>query len=383
MKSIKSHKIFNKTVMLRVDFNLPINDGKVLSSEDYRIRAVLPTIEYLLKNKNKIILVSHLGRPNGQWNNEYTLKPITKHIEELLGENIAFIGEDIRTINELSFNSVCLLENIRFYPEEENDDNKFAEKLSSFADVFVNDAFSVCHRAHASVHRITEFLPSFAGISLEKEIEVLDKAIENPTEPLSVIIGGLKAETKIKVIGNFLPKADFVMLGGVLANTILSARGVDVGKSIISQDVISDVKKMKVADIKIYAPVDAVVSKDIDGKSGVRIIPIDNVKDDDIILDIGPKTINEFRKILEESKMVIWNGPVGKADNELFSEGTKAIARTISDLDIYSIVGGGDTIAILHQMGLIDNFTYISTGGGAMLEYLAGNKMPGIEALRS
>ncbi|MEK7627349.1 MAG: phosphoglycerate kinase [Patescibacteria group bacterium] len=382
VKLLKNSKIKNKTVLLRVDFNLPTADGKVLSDEDYRVKSALPTIKFLLKDGNKIILVSHLGRPNGEWHKAYSLKPLIGHLEDIIGEKINFIEDDIRELKNINCDKICLLENIRFYKEEENNNKKFAEKLASFADIFVNDAFSVCHRAHASVEAITEFLPSFVGLSLAKEIDILDKALKNPAHPVTVIIGGLKAETKVRVIGNFLPKADFIILGGVVANTILSVKGEEVGRSIISPEVIPAIKKMKVANIKFTVPVDVVVSKDLDGASGATAVQIGSVSRDDIILDIGGRSVDLFCSLIRESKTIIWNGPMGRADMEIFSNGTKAIAGAISKSGAYSIVGGGDTIAAISKMGILDKFSYISTGGGAMLEYLAENKLPGIEALK-
>ena len=382
MKLLKNSKIKNKIVLLRVDFNLPMENGRVLSDEDYRVKAALPTIKFLLKNGNKIILISHLGRPNGRWDENYSLKPLVSHLEDIIGEKINFIEDDIRGLEKINCDKICLLENIRFYAEEEENNEKFAKKLASFADIFVNDAFSVCHRAHASVEAVTEFLPCFIGLSLAREIDILDKAIKNPAHPVAVIVGGLKAETKVKVIGNFLPKADFIMLGGVVANTILSVRGEEVGRSIISPEVIPAIKKMKVADIKLTVPVDVVVSKDLDGVGGTTTIQISGVVKDDIILDIGGKSADLFCSLIKKSKTIIWNGPMGRADMEIFSNGTKAIAKAIGRSGAYSIIGGGDTIAVINKMGIMDKFSYISTGGGAMLEYLAGNKLPGIEALK-
>jgi len=327
-------------------------------------------------------LISHLGRPNGRWDENYSLKPLVSHLEDIIGEKINFIEDDIRGLEKINCDKICLLENIRFYAEEEENNEKFAKKLASFADIFVNDAFSVCHRAHASVEAVTEFLPCFIGLSLAREIDILDKAIKNPAHPVAVIVGGLKAETKVKVIGNFLPKADFIMLGGVVANTILSVRGEEVGRSIISPEVIPAIKKMKVADIKLTVPVDVVVSKDLDGVGGTTTIQISGVVKDDIILDIGGKSADLFCSLIKKSKTIIWNGPMGRADMEIFSNGTKAIAKAIGRSGAYSIIGGGDTIAVINKMGIMDKFSYISTGGGAMLEYLAGNKLPGIEALK-
>lgn len=382
MRLLKNSEIKNKIVLLRVDFNLPMENGKVLGDEDYRVKVALPTIKFLLENRNKIILISHLGRPSGEWNKIYSLKPLINHLENISGEKINFIEDDLRELKKIDCDKICLLENIRFYKEEEENNKKFAKKLASFADVFVNDAFSVCHRAHASVEAITEFLPSFAGLSLAKEIDILDKALENPAHPVAIIIGGLKAETKVKVIGNFLPKADFIMLGGVVANTILSVMGEEVGRSIISPEVIPAIKKMKVADIKLTVPVDVVVSNDLDGTSGATVMQIGGVSKDDIILDIGEKSVDLFCSLIRKSKTIIWNGPMGRADLEIFSNGTRSVAKAISESGAYSIVGGGDTIAAIHKMGILDKFSYISTGGGAMLEYLAGNKLPGIEALK-
>ncbi|OGZ34163.1 MAG: phosphoglycerate kinase [Candidatus Portnoybacteria bacterium RBG_19FT_COMBO_36_7] len=375
-----------KKVLVRNDFNITIDDsGKIL--DDYRIRASLPTIKYLLEQKTKIILSSHFARPEGKVVGEMRLSPVQKRLGELLGIEIKMapdcIGPEVeKLVNQLKNDEILLLENLRFHPEEEANSDDFAKKLSGLAEVYVNDAFGASHRVHASIVSVTRYLPSFAGLLLQKEFEALSKVLENPERPLTVVIGGAKISTKMKLIEEYLKKADHIILGGALANTVLHAQGIAVGKSLIEEEVIPDLKKLKLTDTKLHIPVDVVASADKTGQAEIKIDPVGRTGEGELILDIGPETEKVFDSVIRASKMVIWNGPMGYFEVDKFSHGTEAMAHSISNCPTcFSIIGGGETTCFVEKFGLIDNFSHVSTGGGAMLEFLAGDKLPGIEAL--
>jgi len=397
MKSIKQiQNLQNKKVLLRVDFNVPIgDDGIVDSKEDWRIKAALPTIEYLLKRGAKVILISHLGRP-GQYKASSTLptgrqvkyqacslKPVANRLEELLNRKIKFvddcIGNEVKDeIEKMQAGEVILLENLRFYKEEEKDDEGFAKELAGLADIYINDGFSVSHRAHASVSVITKFLPSYAGLLLEKEIKILSDAIYNPERPATIIIGGAKTETKVPVIEYLMDKFDHILVGGVVANVILKAKGIDTGKSLLGDMDLAEVRKIDLNNKKLYIPVDVVACND--EKKIISLSAIGRIGNDKI-LDIAAETANLYSKIISDSKIVLWNGPMGMFEKESFALGTKEIARAIAESKCYSVIGGGDTIAAVDKFGYLDKIDYICTGGGAMLEFLSGNELPGIKAL--
>ena len=346
-----------KKVLLRVDFNVPVENGKI--SETYRVTAVKETINYLASRGAIVAILSHIMEINN-------FEPIFSQIKEKLAREIKFIPDCLGSVvndnlSQAAASDVFLLENVRKYETEEKNDEEFAEKLTEPFDIYVNDAFAVSHRSHASVSAITKFLPSYGGLLLMKEIENLTKAIEIPSEGKTVILGGAKIETKFPVIKNFLDKAENILIGGAVANVFFKARGVDIKKSLTDDNFLEDAKTLL--------------------KEKKLVIPDDYVISNDMILDIGQKTIDKFIKTISESKMVIWNGPLGKAEISEFSRGSERIAKAIADSDAFSIVGGGDTIAFIEKMGLIDKFSYISTGGGAMLEFLAGKLLPGLEAL--
>jgi phosphoglycerate kinase len=390
MKYIRNLKnIKNKKVLVRFDFNAPIGkDGVVDNKEDWRIKAAFPTIEHLLEQGAKIILISHLGRPEANKelrikNQEYSLRPVARRLKELLNRKIKFIddciGDKVKNeVEKMQKREIILLENLRFYKEEKNNDKEFAKELASLADIYINDAFSVSHRAHASVSAITKFLPSYAGLLLEKEIKILSDAIHNPKKPATIIIGGAKAETKLPVIKFLIDKFDHILTGGVVANVILKAKGIDTGKSLLGNIDINEAKKIDLENKKLYMPFDVIVCN-----SKIKRAELSSVGKigDDKILDIGPDTEELFSKIIADSKMIIWNGPMGKFENEKFSSGTKRIAEAIGKSKGYSIVGGGDTIMALDKFGYLGAADYICTGGGAMLEFLSGNNLPGIKAL--
>lgn len=400
MKSIKSIKnLKNKKVLVRVDFNVPVgDDGVVDEKEDWRIKATLPTIEYLLEQRAKIILISHLGRPeisrkfiksikskvHKVENLEYSLKPVANRLEELLNCRIRFVddcvGDKVKNeVEKMQAGEIVLLENLRFYKEEKNNNEEFAKELANLADIYVNDGFSVSHRAHASVCAITKHLPSYAGFLLEKEVRVLSGAINNPKRPATIIIGGAKAETKVPVIEYLMDKFDHILVGGVVANVILRAKGIDTGKSLLGDNIDSaEIQKIDLNSKKLYIPVDVVVCND--EKKIISLSAIGRIGDNKI-LDIATETANLYSKIISNSKTIIWNGPVGMFEKESFAFGTKEVAKAIAGSKCYSIIGGGDTIAAADKFGYLDKMDYISAGGGAMLEFLSGNELPGIKVL--
>lgn len=379
--------------MVRVDFNVAIERGKV--KEDFRIKAALLTIKYLIKQKAKVILISHLGRPeegknnfNGKSDQKLTLEPAAKYLSNILKKKVKFvpdcIGDKAReAVGSMKFGEVILLENLRFHPEEEKNDDGFAKKLAENGDYYINDAFAVSHRSHASVVAITKFLPSCAGFLLAKEVEVLTKAYTHPKKPLCIVMGGGKISSKINLIMRFFEKADHILIGGALANTLLSAKGYAIGKSKSDPAMIEKIKDFDITSTKIHLPIDTMVVKEISEAAPVKIKGAGNIADDEIILDIGPDTIDLFSRIAQESKMVIWNGPLGLFEMKKFAKGTNEFAKALAKAKAFEIIGGGDTITALDKIKLLNKFDFVSTGGGAMLEFLAGEELPGIEALKA
>jgi len=372
---------------MRVDFNVPVgDDGVVDDKEDWRIELTLPSINYLLDQGAKIILLAHLGRPKGKVTDDLRLEPIAQRLEKLLDKKVIkldkCLGPEIeKQIENLKSGQVILLENIRFYDEEEKNDLDFAKKLASFGEIYVNDAFGVSHRTHASLVGIPKYLPHCAGLLLEKEIKALFEVLDKPKHPLTVIIGGVKISTKIKVIKNFLKGADDLLLGGALANTVIAAKGFAIGRSVSEAEMVEEVKKMELTDIKLHLPVDAVVSTEPSGKEPSRIAPIGKTDKEEMILDIGPDTIKLFKRVISQSGTIIWNGPMGLFEVDKFSFGSREIAKIVAQSKGFSTVGGGDSVSLLEEMDLLDKIDHVSTGGGAMLRFLAGEKLPGIEAL--
>lgn len=387
LRSIRDIDVQNKRVLVRVDFNVDLGaDGNVI--DDFRIRAVFPTLNYLIENNAKVILMSHLGDPEGIVNSGLRLSPVRAKLAELLSMNvlgspdcIGSLAED--AVSAMHEGEVLLLENLRFHKEEKENNDEFARRLAVLGDVYVNDAFAVCHRSHASVSAITKFLPAYAGLLLEKEVAILGKAVKNPDHPLVFVMGGAKISTKIKLIKNFLDKADHILLGGALANTVLCAQGLAVGDSVVEEEMVEAVKDFSLTNTKIHLPVDTVVSEDKNGEGEVRIAPVGNTRPHELILDIGPETVELFSKIISSAKMIVWNGPMGLFEIDQFSRGTKEIIQAIAAGNAFSIAGGGETIVYLDKTGLAGKFSHISTGGGAMLDFLAGEKMPGLQALET
>lgn len=384
LRTIKWKRFKGKTVFLRVDFNVSIEDGKV--AEDFRIKKSLDTINYLLKKKAKIVLACHLGRPEGKRVEDLSTKMLKDSIEKVLGREIKFvpacIGEEVRTaVAEMKIRDILLLDNLRFYPGEEANDSIFARELASYADIYVNDAFSVSHRAHASVEAITKVLPSYAGFLMAREVKVLHHVYEKPFKPLVLAMGGAKVATKVRMIKRFIDKVDHVLLGGVIANVVLHTKGQGVGKSKIDHEVEEELKDLDLTSPKLHLPVDLVVADNMSENADVRVVGTGAVADEEIILDIGPSTIDLFSIIAKDAKMVIWNGPFGYSEVEKFAKGTDRFAEAIAESKAYKVVGGGESITSLDKIGELKNINFVSTGGGAMLEFLAGDKMPGIEPL--
>lgn len=387
MKFLRDFNFKGKKVLFRADFNIPLNKSKEISSEeDWRIQATLPSINYLLDQGASIILLTHFGRPSGKIKEDLRLDVIVKRLEKLLKKDIikldSCIGPEVEDkIKNINSGEIIVLENIRFYPEEENNDRNFAKSLANYGDIYVNDAFSVSHRNHASIIGIPEFLPSCIGLLFEKEINALSGVLENAKRPLVVIIGGAKISSKIKFIKKFLIKADDLLLGGALANTVIAAKGFAIGKSVSEEGMIEDVKKMDLTDVKLHLPVDAVASINFSGKEDFRIAPIGKTRENEMILDIGPDTINLFNNIISKAETIIWNGPMGLIEIEESINGSRQVAQSIANSKAFSIVGGGDSIFLLKKTNLLNKIDHICTGGGAMLEFLTEENLPGIEVL--
>lgn len=388
MKSVRDLTVKEKKVLVRADFNVPLgSDGLVDDQEDWRLRASLPTIQYLLSQQAKVILISHLGRPENKIVEILRLDPIARRLEKLLGRPVVklddCLGPEVEgRISKMRPGEIVLLENVRFYPEEEQNDPAFAQEMAQLGEIYINDAFGVDHRAHASLVGLPRFLPSAAGLLLEKELSVLAGLIAKPASPLVVIIGGAKIATKIRMIKNFLRRqADHLLLGGALANTVICAKGFAIGCSVVEEGMVEEIKRLELTDVRMHLPVDAITSRDRSGKSGKRVAAIGNIPPAEMILDIGPDSIALFKEVIARAKTIVWNGPMGLTETPEFCLGTEQIARSVAASGAFSVVGGGDTIKILAALNLTDQIGHISTGGGAMLAFLGGEKLPGIEAL--
>ncbi|MCX7695261.1 MAG: phosphoglycerate kinase [Caloramator sp.] len=389
-KTVRDIDVRGKKVLVRCDFNVP-QDKEGNITDDRRIVAALPTIKYLLENGAKVILMSHLGRPKEGYEEKYSVKPVAKRLSELLGlevklaEDKEVVGENaVRLVNEMKEGDVVLLENVRFIKTETKNDMDFAKKLASLADIFVNDAFGTAHRAHSSTAGVAEFLPAVAGFLIEKEIEIMGKALENPERPFVAILGGAKVSDKINVINNLIEKVDRLIIGGGMAYTFLKAQGFEIGKSLLEEDKIDYAKEMlKKAEekgVKVYLPVDHVVAKEFSNDAEAMTVDVE-IPTDYMGLDIGPKTVKLFEEAVLDAKTVIWNGPMGVFEMPKFAVGTKAVAEALSKVNGTTIIGGGDSAAAVEQLGYAEKMTHISTGGGASLEFLEGKVLPGIAAL--
>jgi len=388
-KTVRDLDVAGKKVLVRVDFNVPLNDkGEI--TDDTRITASLPTIQYLLEQKAAVILMAHLGRPKGQVKPELSLAPVAKHLGKLLGKKILFapdcVGEAAQAAaSKLKPGHILLLENLRFHKEEEKNDMEFAEKLASLADLYVNDGFGVSHRAHASVEGVTHFLPAAAGFLLEKEIQYVGQAVTNPLHPFVAIIGGAKVSDKIGVISNLLDKVDTLLIGGGMANTFLAAQGYKMGKSLVEEDKLDLAKellaKAKKNKVNMLLPTDLVMAAAFAPDAEHVTEKVKNLNQAYMALDIGAETSKAYAEALADAKMIVWNGPMGVFEMDTFCKGTEAVAKAVAKSRATSIVGGGDSVAAIEKLGLAKRITHISTGGGASLEYLEGKVLPGVAAL--
>jgi len=391
MKRIKEEvNLVNKKILLRLDLNVPIIDNKI--TDTTRIDKILPTLGYLINQNTKIIIISHVGRPKGKVVNELSLKLICEELSKKLNQNINLISKNIKDINskELFNNNderIIMLENIRFYPEEEKNNQQFAKNLANLADIYVNDAFSCSHRAHASIHEITNFLPSYSGLQFDLEVNALKKITSEIKKPITCIIGGSKVSTKINIIKNLIPKFDNIIIVGGMANNIIKYMGNNIGKSLQeenSEKIIKEIFSLsEKVNCKIIYPEDIVVGKNLKGEPQIK--ELSEIALDDMILDIGPKTINNINNIIDKSSTILWNGPAGYFENPNFANGSIEIAKRIIENNksnkIYSVAGGGDTVSLINDLNAVNNFNFVSTAGGAFLEYLEGKELPGIKAL--
>ena len=387
MKFLKDFDVKGKKVLVRCDFNVPLDSSGNIT-DDFRIKQTLPTIKYLIENSAKIILMSHLGEPKGKADKKLSLVPVAKKLSELLGIEIKMASDCVgggvkKIVDSLNEKEIVMLENLRFHKEETENNEEFSKQLAELGDIYINDAFGVCHRRHASVVGVARILPSGAGLLLENEVKVLSKVLDNPERPLAVVIGGVKIESKLGMIKEFAKIADNVLIGGKIAETILIVKGICVGREMPDKSVMDEVSKIELTSPKIHLPIDAVISANLAGDVYVKVSAPGKARRDELMLDIGPETINIFSTILSEAKTIVWAGPMGMFENDKFANGTKRIAEVITkNGGAYKIAGGGDTVSAIEKFNLADNFDFVSSGGGAMLAFLGKEKLPGIEALK-
>jgi phosphoglycerate kinase len=388
-KSLKDYDFKGKRVLVRVDFNVPLEDGEVTDTN--RIEAALPTIKYLMKEDAKVILMSHLGRPKGEVKDEFKMDPVGKELANLLNKKVVkvddCIGDEVKkAVGNMSNGDVLLLENTRFYPGEKENDPAFAEKLAENADIFVLDAFGAAHRAHASTVGVTEYLPSAAGFLLMRELNALGEVMDNPESPFVAIMGGAKISGKISVIENLLDKVDYILTGGGISNTFLKAQGFEVGESLVEDDKLEVARdlitKAKEKNVILLLPTDVIIADRFDKDAEAKEVAVDSVPKDWQILDSGgTETLKEYTKIIKNAKTVIWNGPIGVFEFEKFANGTNAIAKALAETEAKTVIGGGESAAAVKQAGLIDKMTHVSTGGGASLRFFEGKPLPAVEAI--
>jgi phosphoglycerate kinase len=383
-KTIRDIDLVGKRVLVRVDFNVPIKNGAV--TDDTRIRESLPTIRYLLDRPAAVILCSHLGRPKGI-TPEFSMRPVADHLAKMLGRSVGFstetTGPDAKAAAAaLKPGEILVLENTRFYEQETKNEAGFAKELASLAEIYVNDAFGSAHRAHASTEGVTHFLPAVAGLLMEKELDYLGRAMSNPEHPFIAILGGAKVSDKIDVVQSLLGRSDRLLVGGGMANTFLASKGLSMGDSLVEREALQTAEALlRQGGGRIQLPVDAVIADAMRAEAKRRVVPVESVPEGWRILDIGPKTVEAFKKELEGARLVVWNGPMGVFEMPPFAEGTTAIARALADLKATTIVGGGDSAAAVAQAGVADRISHVSTGGGASLEFLEGKTLPGVAAL--
>ncbi len=389
-KTVKDIDVRGKKILVRVDFNVPLNDKKEVTDET-RIVAALPTIKYLLEENAKIILCSHLGRPKGEFKPEFSLAPVVARLEKLIEKKITFAADVIgpeakEAVRNIQEGEIVLLENVRFHKEETKNDPDFAKQLASYADVFVNDAFGTCHRAHASTAGVAAYIPAVAGFLIGKELDFLGSALDNPVRPFVAILGGAKVADKIGVIDNLINKVDSIIIGGGMANTFLKAKGFEVGASLVDDESLelarNLMKKAAEKGVGMFLPVDAIEADKFDANAKTQVVPVEHMTPGWMGLDIGPASRMLYADKIRTAKTVVWNGPMGVFEMEAFAEGTKSVAKAMADCDAITIIGGGDSAAAVKILGYADSMTHISTGGGASLEFLEGKELPGVAALQ-
>jgi phosphoglycerate kinase len=390
--TIRDVDVTGKRVFVRVDFNVPLEDGKV--TDDSRIRAAIPTIHYLLTHGARVILASHLGRPDGKVQDGLRLRPVAERLSQLLGRNVPVTGDalgigTVDAVKRLRNGEVLLLENLRFHAEEERNDPAFARQLADYAEIYVNDAFGTAHRAHASTVGVAQLLPAYAGFLMEREIAMLSKLLEDPARPFAAIVGGAKVSGKLKVLDSLLEKVDILILGGGMANTFLLAQGRTVGKSLAEHDMVEEARRvLSLAErkkVRVILPVDVVVAKEVTRGTEYKTIPAEKIPASWHIVDVGKTTLELMEEALAGARTVFWNGPLGVFEIPSFAHGTRAIARYLAaraDAGATVVVGGGDSVAAIQQQGIAEHFTHISTGGGASLEFLEGRELPGVAVLQ-
>ena len=389
--TIRDIDVSDKRILVRVDFNVPVDANNGAITDDSRIRAALPTIKYLIKRNARVILISHLGRPGGKYVNELRLTPVAQRLSQILGQQVGVavdcIGPEVeKSVETLKAGDVLLLENLRFYSDEEAGSTDFAEALARLGDIFVNDAFGTSHRAHASIAGIASFLPAVAGLLLEKEINTLGGLLDNPVHPFASIFGGAKVSDKVGMLNNIMTRVDFLLIGGGMAATFLKARSCDVGSSLVEDECV-DIAARLIEDAarsgtRLMLPVDVLVADELNAEFRGEVVPVDNIPPEKKIVDIGPQTIKDFIRELKSSRTVFWNGPVGVEEIPQFARGTQELAKLLSGLKATTIIGGGSTAEVFSAIGLADKVTFVSTGGGASLKFLGGEELPGVVALR-
>jgi phosphoglycerate kinase len=388
--TVRDIEVKDKKVLVRVDFNVPLDDKTGEITDDNRIRAALPTIKYLIEQGAKVILMSHLGRPKGKVVEGLRLTVVAQRLSQLLKQPVAMapdcIGQEVeKMVVGLKSGEIMLLENLRFHAEEEAGDDSFARALAHLGDVFVNDAFGAAHRAHASISGITKYLPAVAGFLMEKEIENLGNILENPARPFAALLGGAKISDKISMLENIIGKVDVLLIGGGMAATFLKAQSYEVGLSLIEDEMLDStvrlMEKVKKSGIDIILPVDVMVADEVSAEAKIEVVPVRKIPKDKRIVDMGPRTIDKFKQELRKCRTIFWNGPVGIFEISQFAKGTRELARLLASLKATTVLGGGSTAEAANEMGLADKMSFVSTGGGASLEFLSGEKLPGVEAL--
>lgn len=381
-------EVKGKRVFVRVDFNVPMENGEI--TDDTRIRAAIPTIQQLVNSGAKVILASHLGRPKGEVKEELRLTAVGHHLSKLIGQPVIkldeSIGEEVETtVGNIKEGDIVLLENVRFHKGEEKNDEELSRSFAKLADIYVNDAFGAAHRAHASTEGIAKYIPAVSGLLMEKELDVLGKALSNPERPFTAIIGGAKVKDKIGVIENLLDKVDHLIIGGGLSFTFTKAQGYSIGKSLLEEDKIElaqgFIEKAKEKGVQLHMPIDTVVANEFSKDAETKVVSIEDIPEDWMGLDIGPKTAERYAEIIKQSKLIIWNGPMGVFEMDKFANGTKTVAQAMAETEGYTIIGGGDSAAAVEKFEVADQMNHISTGGGASLELMEGKQLPGIVAL--